>query len=96
MPRRVYLPMVSYPGESLAFSESELKEQSDEIFDLFFFQNSSLPGPMSNSLKYFRFWLRFLRVIQIVCKNLSGNHTRRVTQDPGELTANSKAVSTGL
>ena len=36
MPRRVYLPMVSYPGESLDFSESELKEQSNEIFDLFF------------------------------------------------------------
>ena len=27
--------------------------------------NSRLPGPLNNGLKYFRFWLRFRRVIQV-------------------------------
>ena len=37
-----------------------LKGQSNEIFDLqFFFNISNLPGPLTNGLKYFRFWLSF-------------------------------------
>ena len=31
-----------------------LKGQSNEIFDLHFFHNSNLPGPLTNRLKYFQ------------------------------------------
>ena len=51
-------------AESCDISVSYLKWQSNEIFDLFF-HNSSLPGPLSNGLKYFWFWLRFRRVIRV-------------------------------
>ena len=39
-------------------------EQRD--FDLHFFHNSNLPGPLTNGLKYFRFWFRICQFIQIV------------------------------
>ena len=67
--RRVNLLGVSYPCESNDFSRSYLKGQSSKGFDLFF-HNSSLPGPLSNGLKYVRFWSRFCRVIQSFRKNL--------------------------
>ena len=31
-----------------------------------FFQYFKLPGPRTNGLKYFRYWLRFREVIQIL------------------------------
>ena len=45
-----------------------LKRQFNEIFDLQFFllHNSSLPGPLTNGLKYFRLWFRFRWVIWIL------------------------------
>ena len=43
-----------------------IKRQSNEIFDLHFFHYSNLSGPLTNGLKYFRFWLRFRGVIQIL------------------------------
>ena len=33
-----------------------LKGQSNDIFDLHFFQHSNRPGSVTNGLKYFRFW----------------------------------------
>ena len=42
-----------------------LKGQSNKLFDPHFFHPSNLPGPLTNGLKYFRFWLRFSRVIWI-------------------------------
>ena len=42
-----------------------LKVQSHEIFYPHFFHHSNLPGSLTNGLKYFRFWLRFRRVIRI-------------------------------
>ena len=41
------------------------KGQSNEIFDLHFFHNSNLPGPLTNGLKYSQFCLRIHRVIRI-------------------------------
>ena len=35
------------------------ENESNEIFDIQFFHNSNLPGPLTNQLKYFRFWLIF-------------------------------------
>ena len=56
----VNLPAVSFCGESCDLS-SPMK------FSTCFFSlhNSSLPGPLSNGLKYFRVWLRFCRVIRV-------------------------------
>ena len=45
--------------------------QSNEILDPHFFHNSNQPGPLTNELKYFRFWFRFCRVIRIFM-NLPG------------------------
>ena len=59
--RWVNLPTLAYCRESCDLSRSCLKGQSNEIFDMFF-HNSSLSGPLSNGLKYFRFWLRFLEL----------------------------------
>ena len=43
---------------------------SNEILDLHFFHHSNLPEPLTNGLKYFRFWLRFCWLIRIlVSKN---------------------------
>ena len=50
---------------------SELKGQSNEIFDLQFFYHLNQPGPLTNGLNYFRFWWSFRRVIQIFV-NLPG------------------------
>ena len=61
--RWVNLPAVSYCAESCDISISYLKGQSNMIFDLF--HNSNLPGPLGNSLRYLRFWIRFLRVIRV-------------------------------
>ena len=72
--RRVNLPGVKYPGEKYDFSISYLKGQSNEIFDMFF-HDSSLPGPLSNGLKYFKFLLRFCWFIRIVRKISPGYHT---------------------
>ena len=59
--RWVNLPAVSYCAESCDFSVSSLKGQSNKIFDLFFFHNSSLPGPLSNGFKYFIFLVKILQ-----------------------------------
>ena len=45
---------------------AELKGQSIEIFYLHFYHYSNLPGPLTNELKYFWFWLGFRGVIQIL------------------------------
>ena len=74
---RVNLTAVSYCAESSGFSGSYLKGQSTDIFDLFFY-NTSLPGPLSNGLKYFRFRLVFRRVIQIFCKNFPAEYHNTV------------------
>ena len=51
---------------SLALLVHTLKGQSNEIFDLqFFFHHLNHPGPLTNRLKYFRFWLGFRQIIQI-------------------------------
>ena len=67
---------VSYPSESMSRGIIPkrvmrlfwilFKGQSNEIFYRFF-HTSSLPdpGPLSNGLKYFRFWLRFRRIIRV-------------------------------
>ena len=81
--RRVNLPRVSYPSKSYDVSRSYLKGQSNdifnlffslqaynEIFDLHFFHHLNQPEPVTNRLKYFRFWLRFCQVIRIFRKHL--------------------------
>ena len=50
-----------------------LKGQSNEILNLHFFHYSNLSGPLSDGLQYFKFWIRFRRVIQILAsKKLTG------------------------
>ena len=44
--------VVSDPWKA-AYGFIILKGQSNEIFDLQFFHNSNLPGPLTNELKYF-------------------------------------------
>ena len=44
-------------------TERTLKRQSNKIFYLQFFHHLNLPGPLTNGLKYFRFWLRIRWVI---------------------------------
>ena len=44
---------------------SNIKGTVQQDFRTSFFHNSNLPGPLTNGLKYFRFWLRIRRVIQI-------------------------------
>ena len=43
-----------------------LKGTVQQEFHPSFFQYSYLPGPLTNGLKYFRFWLRFRGVIKIL------------------------------
>ena len=74
----VNLPWVSHPGESFDFYESYIKGNSNEIINYFFSLHSNLPGPLTNGLKYFRFWLRLREVIQIFPKNLKGYDTAGV------------------
>ena len=52
---------------------TQVQVQCNEIFDPIFFilQSSNLPSPLTNGLKYFRFWFRFRRVIRIFL-NLQG------------------------
>ena len=45
---------------------SNIKGTVQQDFRTSFFHNSNLPGPLTNGLKYFRFWLRIHSVIQIV------------------------------
>ena len=68
----VNLPWVSHPGESFDSYESYIKGNSNEIINYFFSLHSNLPGPLTNGLTYFRFWLRIREVIQIFPKNLTG------------------------
>ena len=42
----------------LLFIVSKFMVDSNEIFELQFFQNANLPGPLTNGLKYSRFLLR--------------------------------------
>ena len=52
---RVNIPRVSYPGESNKFSRSYLKEQSRDIFYLFFFVIQACLGHWVMDLKMFDF-----------------------------------------
>ena len=60
---RVKFCAVSYCTESCDFSVSFLRDSTTR-FSSCFFHNSRLPEPLSKCLKYFRFWLRFRRVIR--------------------------------
>ena len=53
-----------------------LKGQSNESFDLNFFHYLNQPGPLTNGLKYLRFWFR--RVIQIL-GNKKNDSPKRLT-----------------
>ena len=56
---------------SIPILNYNLKGQSNEIFDLQFFNHSNRPGPLTNGLKDFYFWFSFHRVIRIFL-NLPG------------------------
>ena len=62
--RRVKFRSVSYCADSCDFSVSFLKGPSNEIFYLLF-HNLCMTWPLSNGLKYFRFWSTFGRVIRV-------------------------------
>ena len=51
--------------EKLGFARYTLKGQFNEIFYPQFFHHSNRPGPLTNGLKYFRFWFRFRQDIHI-------------------------------
>ena len=55
--------MLSFHTQTRIFTT--LKGQSNKIFDPHFFHHSNLPGPLTNRLKYFRFWFCFRRDIPI-------------------------------
>ena len=58
------------PGNRYSVSYSGLKGQSNEIFNLPFFYNSNQHWLLTNGLKYFRFWLRIRKVIQILSSKI--------------------------
>ena len=47
------------------FVQQYIKGTVHRDFRLSFFHHSNLPGSLTNGLKYFRFWSRFRRVVQI-------------------------------
>ena len=67
-----------------------LKGQSNEILEPHFFHNSNQLGPLTNELKYFRFWFRFRRDIHIF-KNFPGVCDLGESISPGYHTAQSQS-----
>ena len=54
---------------------ASLKGQSNKILDHQFFHNSNQLGPLTNGLKYLRFWLSFRWVILIFVADSLGYYT---------------------
>ena len=70
-------PSYVIPGQ-YQFNFSFLKGQSNKLFNLHFFPYFNMHGPLNNGLKYFRFWLRFRRIIKTLGlkkTDLPGNDT---------------------
>ena len=86
--RGVNLSAVSY----ILHAGNHVTVQSNKIFDLSF-HNSSLAGPLSSGLKYFRFRLRFRQVNQIFRKNLLAVSYCAESDSMQYLTARSPTVS---
>ena len=73
--RHLHFPRVIFSNTNVKSRKTLfLKKQSKKIFNLHFFHHSNQPRPLTNGLNYFRFWLCFRRVIQILWISL-GYHT---------------------
>ena len=59
------------------YSIRTLRDSPKRFLTYSFFQNSNPPGPLTNGLKYFRFWLR-------ICKLFEFLYLPGVRYNPGE------------
>ena len=94
-------PRVWYWAESISLGYHSLpcqmtfldpiQRDSQTRFLSVFFHSSSLPGPLSNGLKYVPFWSWYHRFIRIFCRNLPDLFKFFVEISPGYHTSQSQS-----